>query len=209
MSFDKLVEYFLKFPGIGPRQAKRFCYFLAGEEKEFSEQFAKLILEIKKGTTQCVSCFTLFENTSHSSASIKKCGICGNLNRDSSLLMAVEKDVDLENIEKSGVYNGNYFVLGGTLPLAGNGSAGNIRIKELFNKIKSANSNGTKKIEEIIIATSATIEGENTARYIEKILEPLKIKITRLGRGLSTGTELEYIDSDTMSNALNNRRSSQ
>lgn len=198
MPFEKLIEYFLKFPGIGPRQAKRFAYFLAGENTEFAKNLAELILQVKKEARQCPSCFRLYENGGNHG----KCDICSNPNRNNSVLMVVEKNVDFENIEKSGAYNGKYFILGGAVSISnGNGqSADKLRMKELFNKAKK------EKPEEIILATSATIEGENTARYLEKILEPLGAKITRLGRGLSTGTELEYIDSETMSNALKNRR---
>ena len=120
--------------------------------------------------------------------------------------MIVEKDIDMENIEKSGAYNGKYFILGGALSPINESKQNNLRFKQLFNKIQK------EAPKEIILATSATMEGENTARYAEKILEPLssgseqKIKITRLGRGLSTGTEMEYIDSETMNNALNNRK---
>ncbi len=200
---DKLVGYFLKFPGIGPRQAKRFAYFLAGQDKDFLKNLADAILKIKEQIKQCDSCFRFFE----SAAVVDSCGICSNLNRDKNLLMVVEKDVDLDNVEKSGIYNGKYFVLGGVLPLinGNNPPSGGLRFKELFNKVKK------EKPQEIILAMSATIEGENTSRYIEKILEPLsskdgqEIKITRLGRGLSTGTELEFIDSETMKNALKNR----
>ncbi len=199
---DKLVEKFLKFPGIGPRQAKRFGFFLAGADKQFLEELAKLILEIKKDIAQCQSCFR-FYNIRNRTANI--CDICSSPNRDSSPLMIIEKDVDFENIEKSGAYNGKYFVLGGILSLTnGNGKQNNLRFKELFSKVEK------EKPKEIILATSATIEGENTASYAEKILEPVtknfRLKITRLGRGISTGTELEYVDSETMSNALKNRK---
>ena len=112
--------------------------------------------------------------------------------------MLVEKDVDLENIERTGNFRGKYFVLGGLLSLSGNGTA-ELRLKPLFEKVQK------EKPAEMILATSATVEGENTNLYIERILEPLKVKITRLGRGLSTGAELEYSDSETIENALRNR----
>jgi len=201
MIFEKLAELFLKFPGIGPRQARRFAYFLAGENKEFAKELAEAILEIKKDIKQCPSCFRFFEpktDFGDSPKSVFGCDICANPNRDSSLLMVVEKNVDLDNLEKTGAYNGKYFILGGVMALA-NGKENKIRAKELFQKIQ------TEKPKEIILALSATIEGENTNRYIKKILEPLKTKVSQLGRGLSTGTELEYIDSETLNNALKNR----
>lgn len=193
MILDKLIELFLKFPGIGPRQAKRFAYFLAGEDEKFRKNLAGFILEIKNEIKQCDSCYRFYQSKA------EQCNICSSLNRDKNLLMLVEKDVDLENIERAGVYNGRYFVLGGTISLI-NSKANHLRFKELFTKVKK------EEPKEVISALSATVEGENTSRYIEKILEPLKIKTTRLGRGLSTGTELEYSDSETIANALKNRK---
>ncbi|NOY35584.1 MAG: recombination protein RecR [bacterium] len=207
MAFEKLIEHFLKFPGIGPRQAKRFGYFLADADGDFAEELARLILEVKKNVVQCPSCFCFHNARPGAPATASACGICANLNRDNSLLMVVEKDVDLENIEKSGVYDGRYFVLGGVLSLVnGLKKQNSLRFKELFSKVQE------NSPEEVILATSATVEGENTARYAEKILEPLLgtgnglKKISRLGRGLSTGTELEYIDGETMSDALESRK---
>ena len=196
MNIDRLIESFLKFPGIGPRQAKRFVYFLAGESKEYVDNLAKLISEIKSGMKQCGSCFRYFESKN---IETDLCSICAGSSRDSSLIMLVEKDVDLENIERTGNFRGKYFVLGGLLSLAGNGTP-EVRLKQLFDKVQK------EKPAEIILATSATIEGENTNLYIERILEPLKVKISRLGRGLSTGAELEYSDSETIENALKNRQ---
>ena len=196
MDINRLIESFLKFPGIGPRQAKRFVYFLAGEGKAYVDNLAKLILEVKGGMKQCESCYRYFESKN---TEIDLCPVCSGASRDSSVIMAVEKDADLENIERKGNFRGKYFVLGGLLSLAGNGTA-EVRLKQLFDKIQK------EKPAEIILATSATVEGENTNLYIERILEPLKVKITRLGRGLSTGAELEYSDSDTIENALKNRQ---
>lgn len=190
-TFEKLIELFLKFPGIGPRQAKRFAFFLAAQDDIFLKNLISSLSEIKNEVKQCKSCFRF------SSSGDINCKICANTNKE-KLIMVVEKDVDLENINKSEVYNGKYFVLGGALSLSQSNES-NLRFKELFEKVKN------EKPLEVIIATSATIEGDNTARYIQKILEPLEVKATRLGRGLSTGTELEYSDNDTISNALKNR----
>lgn len=190
--FDKLIELFLKFPGIGPRQAKRFAFFLAAQDDIFLKNLISALSEIKKEVKQCKSCFR-FSGTTDTD-----CKICSDKNRE-NLVMVVEKDVDLENINKSGVYGGKYFVLGGTLSLSQSNES-SLRFKELFEKIKN------EKPLEVIVATSATVEGDNTARYIKKILEPLNIKTTRLGRGLSTGTELEYSDDDTIASALSNRK---
>ena len=198
MDSEKLIELFLKFPGIGPRQAKRFVYFLAGEEKNYVDNLVKLISDIKSGMKQCESCFRYF-NSSKSGVDEELCPICANSNRSSSEIMIVEKDVDLENIERMSVFNGKYFVLGGLISLNGNEKP-EVRMKQLYDKIQK------EKPAEVILATSATVEGENTNLYIERILEPLKIKISRLGRGLSTGAELEYSDTETIENALINRK---
>ena len=200
---EKLIEMFLKFPGIGPRQAKRFAFFLAAADNEYVEELSEAVLRIKGNVFRCPSCFRFFEAKQEG-----VCGICSDINRDKTLLMVVEKDVDMETIEKSEVYDGLYFVLGGVIPMNPKygEASGNLKFKELFNKVHE------EKPREIIMATSATFEGENTARYAKKILEPLRkvqgepFKITRLGKGLSTGTEMEYIDSETMSNALKNRK---
>ncbi|MFH0803807.1 MAG: recombination mediator RecR [Candidatus Tagabacteria bacterium] len=194
----KLREYFERFPGIGPRQAQRFIYWLLNEDAIFTKELGELLLELKKETKQCEQCFRFYNS--------QNCIFCNDLNRDKSRLLVVEKDTDLENIEKAGVYNGYYFVLGDIIPL-GQTISKNIRLKELFNRVRQDSEKGLK---EIILAFSATAEGDNTNRYLEKILEPLvkkySLKISSFGRGLSTGTELEYIDRDTLKNALENRK---
>lgn len=198
MDSDKLIELFLKFPGIGPRQAKRFVYFLAGENNDYVNKLAELIIETKSGMKQCESCFRYYEEKNNEKEK-KLCHICSSVTRNNDLIMIVEKDVDLENIERMNVFNGKYFVLGGLISLSGNETA-DIKLKQLYDKIQK------EKPSEIILATSATTEGENTNLYIERILEPLQVKVSRLGRGLSTGAELEYSDTETIENALQNRK---
>jgi len=201
---EKLIGYFSKFPGIGNRQAKRFVYFLLTRDKNFIKELSSLILSIKDNTVQCVSCcqFYLFQTGKQNSL----CDICQNPNTDKSVLMVVEKDVDLENIVKTGVYEGLFFVLGGSVPILDKKPTEKIRAKELFSRVQD----GAKSdLKEVILALSINPEGENTMLYLSKILEPLaekfSLKISTLGRGLSTGTELEYSDSDTLENALKNR----
>ncbi len=165
---------------------------------QFVNELAGLLLELKKGVKQCGKCFRFYTSN--------ECRFCCDKSRDNSRLLVVEKDVDLENIEKTGIYNGRYFVLGDIVPL-GQTLPKSIRLKELFSRTEQEAKNGLK---EIILAFNATAEGDNTIRYLEKILEPLakkySVKISRFGRGLSTGTELEYIDRDTLKNALENRK---
>lgn len=198
---QKLAELFAEFPGIGPRQSKRFVYFLLTKNNGFLENFAKLIISLKKETMICPSCFRFF-GTDESKE--KTCKICNDKNRDKSILMIVSRDVDFENIEKTHTFNGKYFILGGTIPILEKEPEKKIRLKELFAKIESE-----KTIKEIILAMSANPEGENTTDFIKNklndISEKRDIKISILGRGLSTGTELEYSDSDTIKYALKNR----
>jgi recombination protein RecR len=201
---QKLTEYFLKFPGIGRRQARRFVYHLLSKDQKYLSGFADLIAEIKKEILECSSCHRFF------SSKIPKgelCDICKDETTDTGTIMVVEKDFDLESVRKSGAYSGRYFVLGGTVPFLDKNPNEFIRAKALSGEIEK--SGKAKTLKEIILALSANPEGEHTVLYVKKILEPLAekyhFKISVLGRGLSTGTELEYSDSDTLRNAFKNR----
>jgi recombination protein RecR len=199
-SIQKLTEFFSELPGIGPRQAKRFVYFLLTRNSEYLAQLTRLISELKKDISVCASCFRFFQDTQHNNL----CDICRNPNRDRSSLMVISRDVDLENIERSRSYTGLYFILGGAVPILEKNPDTRVRSKELLQRVEKDN------LKEIILAVNATPEGENTADYIEGILRPYttqhSIKVSHLGRGISTGTELEYSDSDTIKNALKNRQ---
>ncbi len=204
-TIEKLSEYFAKFPGIGPRQAKRFVYFLLTRNPLFLNELSKLISELKKEVSACSVCFRFF---SYSNENIRLCSICSNKNRSTETLMIVEKDVDLENIERSGVFQGRYFVLGGSVPILEKEPGQRIREKDLVEQVKKHSKN--EGLKEIVFALSNNPEGDNTARYINELLIPLSEKygfsISVLGRGLSTGTELEYSDSETIKDAFRNRR---
>lgn len=200
---DRLTELFREFPGIGPRQAKRFVYFLLTRPSAYRSELSSLVQELKNSIAVCGECFKFF---------IKKgggvlCTMCSNQNRNKSLLMIVGNDVDLENIEKSHSYDGFYFVLGGLIPVLESNPEKRVRERELIALVEKKITAGTLK--EIIIALSANVEGDTTAMYLKKILSPIALSagvtISVLGRGLSTGTELEYSDSDTIKNALQNR----
>ncbi len=199
-AITKLAEYFQKFPGIGPRQAKRFVHFLLSQDKPFLDDIAKRITELRSAVVQCKNCFRYYDADGYADV----CDICSSPNRDAHQLVLVEKDSDMEAIERSGAYTGRYFVLGGTLPLLQT-QASPLRTKELQQHLDR-----NTEITEIIIATGAHPEGEMTAQHVRTLLAPLAekraIRISELGRGLSTGTELEYSDADTIKNALENRR---
>ena len=199
---EKLTEIFKEFPGIGERQAKRFVYFLMSRNPDYTENLSELILDLKKEVNQCKECFRFFIDKNKK----KVCEICADPNVNSSVLMVVEKDSDLESVKKSGLYHGKYFILGGLVPIVEKNTKKNVRIEELKEKIK----NSGKGLKEIILAFSLNPQGDHTDFYIrsqlKNICEPLDIKISSLGRGLSTGTELEYSDNDTLKNALKNRQ---
>ncbi len=195
---SKLTEYFREFPGIGPRQAKRFVYFLLTKNTTYLEEISRLIIEIKKNIKICTSCFRFYQN---SNGSI--CNICSDKNRDSNKLMIVSRDVDYEAIEKSKFYNGFYFILGGSIPILDKEPEKKVRLKELLAKIEKNN------FKEIILSLNLNAEGEHTGDFIKSYLKEKipnsNFEIFTLGRGLSTGTELEYSDTDTIKNALKNR----
>ena len=201
---EKLTEVFKEFPGIGERQARRFVYFLMSRNGAYNENLSGLILDLKKEVAQCKECFRFFILNKNKE---KLCDICANTNIDSSVLMVVEKDSDLESIKKSRVYNGKYFILGGLVPIVEKNTKSRVRIEELKKRIESS---PTPRVGEIILAFSLSPQGDHTDTYvreqIKEITEKQKIKISSLGKGLSTGTELEYSDNDTLKNALKNRQ---
>lgn len=210
-TIEKLTEIFKEFPGIGERQAKRFVYFLMSRHGSYSENMSHLILDLKKEVFQCKECFKFFiKKDIHEKHNL--CEICSNPNTDESILMVVEKDSDLESVRKSRTYHGKYFVLGGLVPIVEKNTKNKVRINELLEKIKngSTGSPQAKKLEEIILAFSLSPQGDHTDFYIRNqindLTASLNIKISSLGRGLSTGTELEYSDNETLKNALKNRQ---
>lgn len=200
---QKLAEEFRKFPGIGPRQASRFVYYLLRTNPGNVELLQRLIKELRSNVSQCQSCFRFFPQNGRANS---LCPICADTTRNRELLMIVEKDIDLENIEKSDTYEGYYFVLGSLLPVLEKNPELRIRGHELLKQVESRSKNGLK---EIILALSANTEGDHTADFLRSYLAPLvtahNLKISTLGRGLSTGAELEYSDPDTIKNALKHR----
>jgi len=133
-AIDKLTEIFKEFPGIGERQARRFAYFLVARTNGYNDVLANLILDLKKETGQCQECFKFF-NLERKSDGQNICEICADSNTDSSLLMIVEKDSDLESVRKSGAYHGKYFILGGLVPIVEKNTKSRVRIEELTKKI--------------------------------------------------------------------------
>ena len=217
---SKLIELFSEFPGIGPRQARRFAYFILTRNTGFLDDFIRNITAAKKSLRVCSSCQRFFTSTNTSGSASKMCSICSDESRDHASLMIVARDSDLEAIEKSGVYHGLYFVLGGNVPILEKEPEKRVRLAELKKRVQGLPLDkntraepGTillnRLVQEIILSMSATPDGEHTAEVVKVFLEKnaasSKIKITVLGKGLSTGTELEYSDTETLKNALKNR----
>ena len=221
---QNLIEEFSKLPSVGPRQAARFVFHLLNLPQEEIEKFGKKFFVLNK-IHYCEFCNRAIEITLG-----KLCEICKDKNRERDTICIVEKDTDIEVIEKTKRYNGIYYILGvedekNPPRLASRREAGQLaNLKKLIDKIKKVPSRHStelsrgpssgqakKELKEIIIATDATTEGETIALYTVRQLEELKkiypkLKITRLGRGLSTGSELEYMDEDTLTNALLGRK---
>jgi len=190
-TFQNLIGNFSSLPSVGPKMAERLVLFLFRQDKEKLEDFSENLSNLKK-LKNCQKCFNISEGD--------LCEICKNPGREQKTICVVEDALDVISIEKTGIYKGLYHVLGGTIETSANNEKSNLKIPQLLDRVKN------EKIQEIIIAFNPTAEGDLTALYLKRKLQPLKIKITRLGRGLSTGGDIEYADEATLSNALTNRK---
>lgn len=198
--FHDLARLFLRFPGIGRRQARRFVYHLLESPEAEVKTLVEEISRLRRAVSQCRSCFRFFLEPNKQKT---ECPLCQSQTRDRHLLLIVEKDADLDNLEKLGSFSGRYFVLGGLLASLPPEQDDGLRFKELVAKLKAE-----PEIKEVIIALSANQEGDATLARLEDLLLPFhdRLKITRLGRGLSYGSEIEYVDPETLKNALANRK---
>lgn len=200
---EELARAFARFPGIGPRQGKRFVFHLLSVPAAERAEFAALIVSLDRDVRRCPDCMRF-----HNGGVAAVCNYCSDKTRDETFLMLVEKDQDLSAVERAGTYRGRYFVLGGVLTLTGKGA---IREKELLKTVErrlSPREGRLTSLTEIVLALSATSEGEHTADHVRKLLAPYRdrLKISELGRGLATGSELEYSDAETLRAALTNRK---
>ena len=203
---DRLTELFMRFPGIGPKQAKRFVYFLLREHSHYKEQLIKALEELKFTGKQCEKCYRFYGDR-HAKLPTALCDICISETRDHTQLMIVEKELDLDAVEKTGSYNGLYFILGGLVPPLADKPSELIRIRELTSRVHSALTE--KLLTEIIFALPVTDYGDTTTEYVEKTIKQVvgidAITLSHLARGLSAGLELEYVDRDTFTSALERR----
>jgi recombination protein RecR len=194
----KLTEAFAKFPGIGSRQAQRMVYYLLRQNKAWVDDLASAMKVVKSQIATCTHCYRHFIPKQQQ----RLCTLCASETRDESILMVVEKDMDLDNIERSGVFQGKYFVLGGTVSALEKEPYKRIRMNELKARI-------SPNLTEVILALSATPDGDDTVDFIKQELaghfESINIIFSTRGRGLSTGSELEYADKETLREALTRR----
>ena len=189
---QKLIEELNKLPSIGPKSAQRLAYYLLRAPAEQARQLAEAILSVKQKTKLCSVCFNATDSD--------PCPICRSDQRDQTKVCVVEQPQDIIAIEHTGIYKGRYHVLHGAIsPTEGVGSE-DIKIKELLERLRGS------QVEEVILATNPTLEGEQTAMYLSKLISPLGIRVTRLARGLPFGTELEYADDVTLTQAIEGRQ---
>jgi recombination protein RecR len=189
---SRLVAEFSKLPGIGPKGAQRLAYYLLRAPQEQTRLLAEAILSAKQDTKLCSTCFNVTDSD--------PCPICRSEQRDRTKICIVEQPQDILALEHTKIYSGLYHVLHGAIsPTEGMG-ADNIRIKELQNRLQDS------QVSEVILATNPTLEGEQTAMYLSKLITPLGIRVTRLARGLPFGTELEYADDITLTRAIEGRQ---
>ncbi|MBA7709567.1 Recombination protein RecR [subsurface metagenome] len=189
---DRLIQELNRLPGVGPKSAQRLAYHLLRASDEQTKLLADAILSVKQKTKLCSACFNITDSD--------PCPICRNQQRDQSKICIVEQPQDILALEHTKSYNGLYHVLHGAIsPTEGIGT-GDIRIKELMERLKGSS------VTEVILATNPTLEGEQTAMYLNKLIPPLGIRVTRLARGLPFGTELEYADDVTLTHAIEGRQ---
>lgn len=202
---DHLAELFMKFPGIGPKQAKRFVYALLRADVHYKEDLIRTIDAIKNSSKLCTSCYRYFGEARPTQETI--CSICKDEGRDHSTVLIVEKELDVDAIEKTGLYKGVYFVLGGLVPILSDKPSDHIRIRELVSNLHGKVAE--KKLQEVVFGLPVTDLGDSTREYVEKTVRQIvgigETKISTLARGLSSGLELEYVDKDTFTSAFKQR----
>ncbi|NYE57630.1 recombination mediator RecR [Carboxydothermus ferrireducens] len=188
----KLIEHLAKLPGIGPKTAQKLALYLLEIPEEEARALAEAIITARKNTRYCSICFNLTDTD--------PCAICRNPGRNNRLLMVVEEAKDVAAMERTGSFNGIYHVLHGVLsPIKGIGPE-DLKVRELLLRLSR------EPVEEIIIATNPTVEGEATAMYLASLLKPLNFKVTRIAHGLPVGSDIEYADELTIRKALEGRR---
>ena len=191
LSLEKLIEEFRKMPSVGVKSAERMAYYILGLDDEDTKSLVDAINNAHTNIHTCSVCHNLTED--------EKCSICNNPKRDPSVICVVENPRDVTAFERTHEYKGTYHVLHGVISPMNNIGPDNIRIKELIQRMAD------DSVNEVIMATNATTEGEATAMYIARLLKPLGIQVSRLAYGIPVGSDLEYADEVTLSRALKGR----
>ena len=187
---NKLIEQLSRLPGVGAKSAQRLAFHIINMPKEEVEGLASAMTDAKAHIKYCKECFTLTDD--------EICPICANEKRDHSTIMVVEQTRDMAAYEKTGKYEGVYHVLHGAIsPMLGIGPS-DIKLKEQMKRLEG-------DVQEVIIATNSSLEGETTAMYISRLIKPTGIKVTRIASGVPVGGDLEYIDEVTLLRALDGR----
>lgn len=206
-----LVECFLKFPGVGPKQATRFVFHLLLSDRERARAIAEAIATLHDDVRLCGQCYKTYDANPAIAlgAGGELCELCANPRRNANQVLVVEKEADLENIERARKYDGLYHVLGGVVSPLDSSAPAKLHLRELFERMRQLAER--QSAVELVLATNPTAEGDATALYLERVFAPLKnqhpgLTVSRLGRGLTTGSELEYADDITVANALENRK---
>lgn len=194
-AIQNLIESFERLPGVGPKTAQRLTFYLLHVPQHELDRFAASLTNLKKDTKLCSVCFTIDE--------VDPCSICSDVRRDQSTVCVVEQPLDVLALEKNGQYKGVYHVLHGKIDPLNNIGPDEIYIKQLLERVKREG----ERVKEIILSTNPTMEGEATAMFLAKQLKTqnLKLKITRIGRGLPIGADIEYADEGTLLRAMEGR----
>jgi recombination protein RecR len=198
-SVSRLIDAFAQLPGIGPKSASRLAYYLLRAPAEEATTLADALRELKARTRFCSVCMNITESD--------PCEVCADASRDHGLICVVEEPLDVTAIERSRSFNGLYHVLHGVIsPMNGIGPD-ELKVRELLARVQQGGVGEIPPVREVILATNPTLEGENTAAYIQRKLVGTHAKVTRLARGLPVGGDLEYADEITLSRALEGRQS--
>lgn len=187
----KLIEELSRLPGIGSKTAQRLAFHIVNGSEQSAENLAKAIVYAKRHIKYCEKCYTLTDTNI--------CPICSSVKREQETIMVVEASRDMAAYEKTRQYKGLYHVLHGAISPLLNIGPNDLRIKELLTRL------GAEEINEVILATNSTVEGEATAVYMSKLIKPLGVKVTRIANGVPVGGDLEYVDEITLSRALEGR----
>ena len=197
-AITRLVESFHRLPGIGPKSAQRLAYHVLRAPEGEARALAEALLDVKERAVLCAGCQQVSDSD--------PCSICNDSQRDRAMICVVEEPLDLVAIERTNSYHGLYHVLHGAISPADGVGPEDLKISELLARLRRGAREEADAVAEVIVATNPNLEGEATAMYLARLLEPLGVRVTRLARGLPAGADLEYVDNVTLERALTFRQ---